>query len=86
MSVRCRCYQDFPPQNFRKIRDADEFCTRMRFSTVFMPLDNDGTRFGCRRCGQVWGFHLPSEPPYSWRPENAPPEAPAPVVWKGRSR
>lgn len=70
MSVQCLCYADFPPRDFRTLRDADEFSSRVRFSTNFLQLDNEGLRFGCRRCGQAWAFRLPPSPPFSWRPES----------------
>jgi hypothetical protein len=69
MSVRCLCFSDFPPRDFLRLRDADEFSSRVRFSTNFMQLDNDGLRFGCRRCGQVWAWTMPDKPPFLWRPE-----------------
>ena len=69
MSVRCLCYSDFPPRDFLRLRDADEFSSRVRFSTNFLQLDKDGLCFGCRRCGQVWSWTMPEKPPFQWRPE-----------------
>ena len=88
MSVRCLCYEQFPPRNFNRLRDADEFCTRLRFSTLFLQLDQEGLRFGCRRCGQVWAWILPAEPPYAWKPSDVPDPEPRPaqVVWRDKRR
>jgi hypothetical protein len=69
MSLRCRCHEEFPPRNFQRVRDADEFSTRMRYSTLFLPVDAAGTRFSCRRCGLIWAFVIGDAPPFLWRPE-----------------
>lgn len=69
MGVRCVCFTDYPPADFQRLRDADEFSSRIRFSTNFMQMDKDGMRFGCRRCGQLWSWDLEGGPPYRWRPE-----------------
>ncbi|MCC6739047.1 MAG: hypothetical protein IT452_08370 [Planctomycetia bacterium] len=69
MHVECLCLTDFPPRDFQRLRDADEFATRVRFSTCFLQLDSEGLRFGCRRCGRIWAWTLRDKPPHSWRPE-----------------
>jgi hypothetical protein len=69
MSSRCLCIEEFPPRKFQKLRDADEFHTRIRFSTLFMQIDHDGLRYGCRRCGTLWAWKLSAEPPFLWRHE-----------------
>jgi len=67
MSVSCRCFTEFPPRNFRTLRDADTFGSLVRFSTLFLPLDRDGMSFGCRRCGTTWTFTLGDHPAATWR-------------------
>ncbi|MCE9584446.1 MAG: hypothetical protein K8T20_18310 [Planctomycetes bacterium] len=94
MSVRCLCYSDFPPRDFQRLRDADEFSSRVRFSTNFMQIDKDGLRFGCRRCGQVWSWTLPDKPPFQWRPDgrtvdeiaSVDPGNDSPTVWLRRKK